>query len=338
MNHMTKSNEMPPSVNQYTCRICGNVAFHATHRIKEMMFGSREEFEYFECRRCSCLQIAQIPDDLERHYPNYYYSQAPRREPEPSRGAKRLLLQWYCRSATVNPASVWRQLVRSRLPVPGDFVEFGEYLLNSGLRSSDERILDVGCGASPYRLAAFHRCGFERVEGIDPFVKDDLTYHGVPVRKTTIAECSGTYGLIMFHHSLEHVPDPRGALASAARLLRPGGTCLVRVPVFGTYFWRRFGVNWVEIDAPRHLYLMAPETIGYLANETGFRVRKCYFDSAAWEVAGSLRYERGLPLRDDPQSSASPFTKSDLAPFQKQVEELNRLCTGGRACFYLDRI
>lgn len=157
------------------------------------------------------------------------------------------------------------------------------------------------------------------------------------MRKATIEQCTGTHGMVMFHHSLEHVSDPRGALVSAARLLRRGITCLVRVPVFGTYFWRRFGVNWVELDAPRHLYLMAPATIGFLAKETGFRVRHCYFDSAAWEIATSLRYEQGLPLRDD-VSSGLPFTREELARYQPQVEELKRLCTGGRACFHLERI
>lgn len=327
-----------PTEQNHQCRICGNAGMYATYSIKEMMFGSREAFDYFVCSNCSCLQIARVPEDLSRHYPSHYYSQVVRNESAPMHWIKQRVAHWYCVSAVTRPNSAWRRIVRQLLPEPGAFAEFGEYLAHSTLKSSEERILDVGCGASPYRLTAFQRCGFQNVEGIDPFISADLIYNGVPVRKATIDQCTGTYGMVMFHHSLEHVPDPHAALATAARLLRQGGTCLVRIPVFGTYFWRRFGTNWVELDAPRHLYLMAPETVGWLANETGFRIRYCYYDSAPWEIAGSLRYERGLSLRDDITSSASPFTREELDRLKPQVDQLNKLCTGGRACFYLERI
>ncbi len=37
-----------------------------------MMLGSRESFTYVECARCGCVQIAEIPADLARHYPTDY--------------------------------------------------------------------------------------------------------------------------------------------------------------------------------------------------------------------------------------------------------------------------
>ncbi len=58
----------------HTCRICGwtGEAYHFT--AKEMFFGTREEFEYFQCGNCHCLQITEIPDNLGKHYENAYYS------------------------------------------------------------------------------------------------------------------------------------------------------------------------------------------------------------------------------------------------------------------------
>ncbi len=228
--------------------------------------------------------------------------------------------------------------LRRFMPVPTEFAESGDYLARADLRNVEERILDVGCGASPHRLAAYRRWGFKQVEGVDPYIPQDLEFEGVPVRKAAIAEVSGTFGLIMFHHSLEHVPDPVADLQAAAKLLRPGGTCLVRIPVMDTYFWRRFGTHWVELDAPRHLHLMAPETVLHAARRANFEVRAPVYDSQAWEIAASIRHQQGHPLRTGLPGDPGPLSWFDAdacAEFKRQADDLNRLSVGGRASFYL---
>ena len=59
---------------QYKCKICGAEAEHKEYRVKEMYFGTREEFTYFECGQCQCMQIAAIPNNLGDYYGNEYYS------------------------------------------------------------------------------------------------------------------------------------------------------------------------------------------------------------------------------------------------------------------------
>src|SRR5206468_2718584 len=56
------------------CRLCGNDAGNRAFVAREMMFGLREAFDYFECAACGCLQIAQVPRDLSKYYPPQYYS------------------------------------------------------------------------------------------------------------------------------------------------------------------------------------------------------------------------------------------------------------------------
>src|SRR5689334_22499774 len=57
-----------------TCEFCGSSGF-VSHRVREMMYGFRDEFEYLECKSCGCLRIASVPDDLARFYPSdSYYS------------------------------------------------------------------------------------------------------------------------------------------------------------------------------------------------------------------------------------------------------------------------
>lgn len=59
---------------RYKCRICGTEAEHKEYHVKEMFFGTGEEFTYFECEQCQCMQIAAIPDNLGDYYGSGYYS------------------------------------------------------------------------------------------------------------------------------------------------------------------------------------------------------------------------------------------------------------------------
>ena len=55
-----------------TCKICFSNKNNKTYVAREMMFGLREEFIYFECSNCGCLQIKDIPKDISKYYPKDY--------------------------------------------------------------------------------------------------------------------------------------------------------------------------------------------------------------------------------------------------------------------------
>jgi hypothetical protein len=55
------------------CRICSNTDGDVAYAVREMMFGTREELEYFKCGRCGCLQIKGIPKNLNPYCPNNCY-------------------------------------------------------------------------------------------------------------------------------------------------------------------------------------------------------------------------------------------------------------------------
>jgi len=56
------------------CRICGAQGEFDTYLVREMMQGTKEEFPYFVCDRCKCLQIVDVPENLGDYYGNDYYS------------------------------------------------------------------------------------------------------------------------------------------------------------------------------------------------------------------------------------------------------------------------
>ena len=56
-----------------TCKACRSSGPHVIHLFREMMFGTRDEFEYFECNQCGSLQrLSQVADEGKFYPPNYY--------------------------------------------------------------------------------------------------------------------------------------------------------------------------------------------------------------------------------------------------------------------------
>jgi SAM-dependent methyltransferase len=96
------------------------------------------------------------------------------------------------------------------------------------------RLLDVGCSGG-FFLAHARGRGWE-VLGIEP--SEQAAAHarglGVPVVERFLDELDwdalGAFDAVHLKLVLEHLPDPAGVLAAAARVLRPGGVLCVQVP------------------------------------------------------------------------------------------------------------
>lgn len=55
------------------CRVCDNGSGNRLHRVREMLQGKRDEFDYLECASCGTLQIREVPE-LGPYYEGGYYS------------------------------------------------------------------------------------------------------------------------------------------------------------------------------------------------------------------------------------------------------------------------
>ena len=95
---------------------------------------------------------------------------------------------------------------------------------------------------------------------------------GVEAITGTLADAPwppASFDAIVFNHSLEHIEDPAGALADAARLLRPGGLLAIAVPNFGSWHRRAFGSAWFQLDLPRHLQHFDRDSLAALVRRAG---------------------------------------------------------------------
>ncbi|HKY32912.1 MAG TPA: class I SAM-dependent methyltransferase [Candidatus Polarisedimenticolia bacterium] len=109
-------------------------------------------------------------------------------------------------------------------------------IAGEGLPSPDPVLLDVGGRGRPYEALAAARLGLRgyrpRHLAVDAApgggVDAAATAEALPVR-------DGAAGLVLCTQMLEHVPDPQAAVGEMARVLAPGGACLLTT--HGTWFY-----------------------------------------------------------------------------------------------------
>lgn len=293
------------------------------------MFGTRDEFEYLECPGCGTIQIAQIPENLAQYYPQGYYSF----DASAAGGVKRRLSQvarkayYHARRSSFAHGLFGLANIDARLIDQGMGLE-------AVLRldpAKNDRILDVGCGSAEL-LKVLARLGFTSLTGVDKFLQADSESEGVNLRAAEISDLDGKFDLVMFHHSLEHTSDPVGVLRHAYQLIADGGTCLVRIPLIA-FAWERYGVNWVGLDAPRHLVLMTENGARTAMAAAGFEVKGVVYDSTSFQFSASEKYALDMPLVD----SGEPFSKRQIRAWYVEAKRLNREQRGDQAAFVLKK-
>ena len=252
-------NGKPPAI----CVICAEESEGGTFAAREMYFGTRERFDYFECSHCGTLQIAVVPADLARHYPSDYYSfntAKPKSASSVERYFRRLRTDVWLGNR-VGAATLLARISKRR-------PHYLDWFKGMGLRSGS-RIADVGCGNGEL-LLKLHRDGFEQLRGLDPYIDADIDYaNGVTIRKRDLGDDDERYDLIMVHHSFEHMTTPRAVMAQIAAHLAPGGHALLRLPIAGTYAWRTYREHWFALDPPRHLFVPTVRAMHLLAAYAG---------------------------------------------------------------------
>jgi len=327
------------------CRICDNVEHNTVYQVREMMLGLRDVHEYFECADCGCLQISKVPENIQDYYPTEdYYSY---NKIEASKGIKGQLSKKRDRFAATGKGLLGKIMQRIQ---PHDKLPS----LRHANISLDSKILDVGCGAG-HLLHSMQEAGFKHLLGIDPFNQKDIQYdNGLTIVKNSILDLplvdtqensdSGIkngWDLIMFNHSFEHVLEQYEVLEKAYELLKPGGVCMIRVPTVTSWAWRTYAENWVQLDAPRHLFLHSIKSMHTLSEQVGFKLDNVVYDSFAFQRWGSEQYQKDIALHDENSYAVNPdksiFSKADIEEFDSHSKELNESKSGDQAAFYLKK-
>lgn len=154
--------------------------------------------------------------------------------------------------------------------------------------------LDVGC-ASGFMISEIAKSNSDaKYYGIDVFDKAiDFAKAHYPDIKFAIASAeklpfkTGTFDLIIFYETIEHVEEPEKCLKEIKRVLRKGGTLLVTMDS-GSLLFRAIWFLWEntkgKIWQGAHLHPFHHTELEELIKKAGFKIRKKIFSFLGMEV------------------------------------------------------
>ena len=138
------------------------------------------------------------------------------------------------------------------------------------------------------------------------------------------------------------MPDPLAVLLHLKKILSPEGVCLIRIPMIDSWAWREYGVDFVQIDAPRHLFIHSRKSMAFLAAAAGFRIDETVEESSIFQFWGSELYRRGIPLKAPGPGGSGPartiFSEAEMASFRKKAIQLKRRGEGDQRALFMRHV
>jgi predicted SAM-dependent methyltransferase len=145
--------------------------------------------------------------------------------------------------------------------------------------------------------------------------------------------------LIRLNHTFEHINDQYETLRKIHGLLKIDGICIIAMPVKTDAIWNRYGVNWVQIDAPRHYIIHTITSFRNLAERAGFKIIDITFNSTEFQFLGSEKYLNNISLHSVNSDKISfyrnIFSQKKLNWYRNEAKRLNSESQGDSAIFIL---
>lgn len=224
------------------CMVCGSKKLSVMYPVQDTNENVPGNWEILSCEECGTGVLCPFPSDPETssYYRQVFYNEEGKR----FRG--------------------WMEILRHML------ASLRGTTLNK-LMPAKGRLLDFGSGAGHF-AATQARAGWD-AHSVDPY----------SIASRNAAACrviDGTFELlypdahfdaVTLWYVIEHLRDPRAAIAELSRVLKPGGIMLLAQQDFASYQARVFGPNWLYLDPPRHIWQFTADSLTRLAAQFGLR-------------------------------------------------------------------
>jgi SAM-dependent methyltransferase len=184
------------------------------------------------------------------------------------------------------------------------------------------RLLDVGSGSGSF-VAQMARLGWQ-AEGLEPDPQAvavarnaGLTIAAGSVDDLEPRAAADGFDAVTLSHVIEHLHDPESALHRIWSVLRPGGTLWVATPNLRSLGHRRFGRDWLALDAPRHLTLFHRTSLESLLRRCGFETLPAPrpTSEAALTFGPSAAIRAGRPTAEGPERPRAIRALAAVADF-----------------------
>jgi len=231
-----------------TCIVCGSAVI-----LPGAIRYSKDGFDVARCDSCGLMFRAELPteEELEQIYDGSYFCS----------GLGDTGGQGY--NDYLSEAELHRETARRRL-------ERLERLAPPG------RLLDVGAAAGFFVAEAAARgwdaCGIDIAAEMVVWGRAQL---GVVLERQTVAELDAepaSFDAVTMWDYIEHAVDPRGDLARAHELLRPGGAVALSTGDAGSFAARVSGAHWHLLTPRHHNYFFTAASLRQLLRRLGFEV------------------------------------------------------------------
>ena len=323
------------------CKICNSIHFFPVIEVKEMMFGSRTIYPYVQCAACLCLQLVNQETNENKKYPVQYYSFNTYQKNTVKSRIKRFIIKQSVAKALGEANALFSVFAQKER-------QSGAHALKGKIKITSS-ILDVGCGDGKL-IEALSGCGYQHLKGIDPYLEKDVFRNKYSLLRKNIGDMPSDekFDVIMMHHSFEHMDDPFETIGHVGRLLNPRGVCIIRIPVADSYVFEKYKEHWVQLDAPRHIFLHSNASMKLIAEKKNMKIAAIVDDSTAFQFIGSEQYLHDIPLDDSRSFFVTPlkktpfnkkhlFSRKEIKSFHQKATELNQIGKGDQRIFYLTK-
>jgi SAM-dependent methyltransferase len=148
-----------------------------------------------------------------------------------------------------------------------------------GKPAQSAQILEVGCSTGRLLLRIHRDFGvpLQNLRGVetDPQAAANARSAGIEVSESDLGDANfgdRRFDRIVFWHALEHLHHINESLDRARELLAEDGQLIIALPNLDSDDARRYGPNWIALDAPRHLWHFSADTLQKLLEKHGFSV------------------------------------------------------------------
>lgn len=137
-------------------------------------------------------------------------------------------------------------------------------------------LLEVGCSTGFFldisRSKGWNVSGIEISEFSSQYAKKHFGLEVINDDFLNVPLAEESFDVIAMWDTIEHLPDPIGAIKKAYKILKPKGIFSILTGDIDSYTSRFLGANWRLMTPPLHLYFFSHNTLARALSENGFRI------------------------------------------------------------------